>query len=403
MLSRLLELSIRQRAAVLLATGLLIVVGVWSALRLPIDAVPDITSPQVQINTAVTALAPEEIEKLVTFPIESEMAGLPGMVELRSLSKFGLSQVTMTFEDGVDLYRTRQLVSERLSGAFDELPPGLTPKLAPIATGLGEIYYYTVEFTDSATNKPATRTEQLMALKLIQDYQIKPMLRATRGVAEVNTSGGYDKQIVVQPDPARLISAGMTLSDLAERVGENTRNAGGGQVEIGGEQIVIRANSRVTAPKEIEKIPLKFGGSVKPLLVGDVASVGIGHSFRTGASTCQGEEALVGAAIMLAGENSRLIARAVGAKLQEIQTKLPPGVRVRPLYDRGELVNRTIRTVERNLSEGRAARRDHPAAAARQLARGAHRGAGHPALNAVCHDGHGAVRLVRQPDESRRD
>ncbi|MCL4790260.1 MAG: efflux RND transporter permease subunit, partial [Verrucomicrobia bacterium] len=196
MLNHLLEFSLRQRAAILLAAGVLVLIGIGAALRLPIDAVPDITSPQVQINTATTALAPEEIEKLVTFPLESEMAGLPGMVELRSLSKFGLSQVTMTFHDGVDLYRTRQLVAERLQGVLDELPPGLTPKLAPIATGLGEIFYYAVEFTPAATNKPASHREQLMALKLIQDYQIKPLLRATPGVAEVNTSGGYDKQIV---------------------------------------------------------------------------------------------------------------------------------------------------------------------------------------------------------------
>lgn len=352
MLNKLLEWSLRQRAAVLLATGLLIAIGVWSALRLPMDAVPDITSPQVQINTAVAALAPEEIERLVTFPIESEMAGLPGMVELRSLSKFGLSQVTMTFRDGVDIYRTRQLISERLQGALDELPPGLTPQLAPIATGLGEIFYYAVEFTDSATNQPATRQEQLMALKLIHDYQIKPLLRATPGVAEVNTSGGYDKQIVVQPDPSRLLSAGMSFADLAERIEENTRNSGGGMVEIGGEQLVIRADSRVASLEEIEQIPLKFGGGVKPLLVRDVASVGLGHAFRTGASTDQGEEALVGAAIMLAGETSRLVARAVDAKLNEIQATLPPGVRIRTLYDRSELVNRTIGTVERNLTEG---------------------------------------------------
>lgn len=352
MLNKLLELSLRQRAAVLLATGVLIVVGIWSALRLPIDAVPDITSPQVQINTAVPALAPEEIEKLVTFPIESEMAGLPGMMELRSLSKFGLSQVTMVFRDGVDLYRIRQLVSERLHGAVDELPPGLTPQLAPIATGLGEIFYYAVEFTEHATNKPASRLEQLMALKLIHDYQIKPQLRTTPGVAEVNTSGGYEKQIVIQPDPARLMSAGMSFADLAQRVEENTRNSGGGMVEIGGEQIVIRADSRVSSLAEISEIPLKFGGGVKPLLVRDVAQVGIGHAFRTGASTDQGEEAIVGATIMLAGENSRLVASAVREKLTEIQAKLPAGVEVRPLYDRANLVNRTIATVEANLIEG---------------------------------------------------
>ncbi|MGN6643308.1 MAG: efflux RND transporter permease subunit, partial [Verrucomicrobiota bacterium] len=282
----------------------------------------------------------------------SEMAGLPDMVELRSLSKFGLSQVTMTFRDGVDIYRTRQLISERLQGALDELPPGLTPQLAPIATGLGEIFYYAVEFTDSATNHPGTRPEQLMALKLIHDYQIKPLLRATPGVAEVNTSGGYDKQIVIQPDPSRLLSAGMSFADLAERIEENTRNSGGGMVEIGGEQIVIRADSRVGSLNEIAEIPLKFGGGVKPLLVRDVANVGLGHAYRTGASTDQGEEALIGAAIMLAGETSRLVARAVDAKLNEIQATLPHGVRIRTLYDRSELVNRTIGTVERNLTEG---------------------------------------------------
>ena len=193
MLNRILEASLRQRAFVLLATVVLLAVGVWSALRLPLDAVPDITNPQVQINTAVAALAPEEIEKQVTFPLENQMSGIPGMIELRSLSKSGLSQVTMIFEDGTDLYRARQLVSERLQEAVEDLPPGLTPRLAPVATGLGEIFYYGVDYRAGATNKPATRREQLMALKLIQDYQIKPLLRQTRGIAEVNTSGGYDK------------------------------------------------------------------------------------------------------------------------------------------------------------------------------------------------------------------
>ena len=261
-MNRVLEFSLRQRAFVLFGTGLLIVFGILAAGRLSIDAVPDITNPQVQINTEVPALAPEEIEKLVTFPIESEMAGLPGMVELRSLSKFGLSQITMVFRDGTDIYRTRQLVSERLAGVLDELPQGLTPKLAPISTGLGEIFYYAVEFTEEAQNKPAARSEQLMALKLVQEYQIEPLLRTTPGLAEVNTSGGYEKQIVIQPDPARLTNAGIALSELAEKIEESTRNVGGGFVEIGGEQIVIRANSRVTTEEQIAKIPIKFGAGV---------------------------------------------------------------------------------------------------------------------------------------------
>ena len=352
MLNRILEFAVRQRAFVLLATAVLIALGIWAAVRLPIDAVPDITNVQVQINTAVPALAPEELEKLVTFPIESEMAGLPGMIELRSLSKFGLSQVTMSFRDGTEIYRTRQLVSERLQGVLDRLPPGLTPRLAPIATGLGEIFYYAVQFTADATNKPPTRTEQLMALKLIQDYTIKPLLRSTPGLAEVNTSGGYEKQIVIKPNPEKLAAAGISLDELAAKIAENTENVGGGLIEIGGEQLVIRGNNRVATTDEISRLPIKFGAGVKAIVLGELADVEIGSSFRTGASTEEGEEALVGSAIMLAGETSRIVANAVRQKLQEIQTKLPPGIRITPLYDRSALVNRTIRTVEKNLVEG---------------------------------------------------
>ena len=352
MVLKIIELSLRQRAIVLLATLVLIGVGVWSALRLPIDAVPDITNPQVLVNTAVPALAPEEIEKLVTLPLESQMAGLPGMIELRSLSKFGLSQIRMTFEDGVDLYRTRQLVSERLLVAAEKLPGGLQPRLAPISTALGEIFYYAVEFALDATNKPPTRYEQLQALKQIQEYAISPLLRATPGVAEVNTSGGYERQIVVMPDPARLAIVGLSLDELAHKISENTENVGGGLVEIGGEQIVIRANSRVSTVDEIANISLKFAGSAKTLLVQDVAQVGIGSSFRTGAATVNGAEGVVGGALMLAGGNSRIVARDVAAKLAHIQEKLPSGVEVRPLYNRSDLVNRTLSTVETSLFEG---------------------------------------------------
>ena len=274
------------------------------------------------------------------------------MVELRSLSKFGLSQVTMTFRDGIDLYRVRQLVTERLSGVLDELPPGLAPKLAPVATGLGEIFYYSLDYASDAPHRPATREEQLMALAQIQEYQVKPLLRGTAGVAEVNTSGGYEKQIVIQPDPARLAASGLSLDQLAEIVKQNTLNAGGGYVEIGGEQLIVRATTRVTTLEEIASLPLKFTGAVRPMVLSEVAAVGIGSGFRTGASTDDGREALVGAAIMLVGENSRLVAQAVREKLSEIQEKLPAGVVIRPLYDRSDLVNRTIATVERNLVEG---------------------------------------------------
>lgn len=352
MLNHLLDFVMRQRVAVLLATLVLIGVGACAMVHLPIDAVPDITNPQVQINTAVPALAPEEVEKLVTFPIESEMAGLPDMVELRSLSKFGLSQVTMTFKDGVDLYRTRQLVTERLQGVLDDLPEGLSPKLAPIATGLGEIFYYSLDYTSDAKDKPATREQQLMALRQIQEYTVKPLLRGTPGVAEVNTSGGYERQLVIQPDPSKLAATGLSLDKLAEIVSQNTLNAGGGYVEIGGEQLIVRAPTRVTTADEIARLPLKFGAGVRPILVSEVATVAIGSSYRTGASTHEGEEALVGAAIMLAGDNTRLVAQSVRTKLEQIQEKLPVGVSIKALYDRSDLVNRTIHTVEKNLFEG---------------------------------------------------
>lgn len=352
MLSRLLEFSIRQRVFVLLATLVLVGIGVWSALRLPIDAVPDITNIQVQINTAVPALAPEEIEKLVTFPIENEMAGIPGLTELRSLSKFGLSQVNLIFEDGTDIYRSRQLVSERLQTVVDELPAGLTPKLAPISTGLGEIFYYVVEYEKGATNLPPTREAQLMELKLIHDYVIKPRLRSTPGLAEVNASGGYEKHIVIQPNPDKLKSVGMSFSEIADAIGENVENAGGSVIQLGGESLSVRAAGRVQTIEEIERLPLKFGSRATPLRVRDVADVGIGKAVRTGTATYNGEEALLGAALMLAGENSRLVAKRVDDKLREIQPNLPAGVKIIPVYDRTVLVDRTIRTVETSLFEG---------------------------------------------------
>jgi cobalt-zinc-cadmium resistance protein CzcA len=352
MLERLLEFSVRHRAFILLATFVLAGIGIWSARRLPIDAVPDITNVQIQVNTAVPALAPEEIEKLVTFPIENEMAGIPGLTELRSLSKFGLSQVNLIFEDGTDIYRSRQFVSERLQTVTDELPPGLTPKLAPISTGLGEIFYYVVEYAAGATNKPDTRRAQLMELKLIHDYFIKPRLRSTRGVAEVNAIGGYEKQIVIQPNPDKLKSVGMSFSEIAKAIGENVENAGGSVIQLGGEQVTVRAAGRVQSVDDIDRLPLKFGSRSTPLRVMDVAEVGIGTAVRTGTATYNGEEALLGAALMLAGENSRLVAKRVDEKLKEIGRKLPPGVIVIPVYDRTVLVDRTIHTVETSLFEG---------------------------------------------------
>ena len=352
MLEKIIEYSMRQRALVIVASCILIVAGVWSALHLPIDAVPDITNVQVRIDTVVPALAPEEIERLVTFPIESAMAGMPQMVELRSLSKFGLSQVTLTFDDGTDIYRTRQLVMERLKSAEAALPDGLNPQLAPISTGLGEIYWYIVKYKDGAPNRPGDSFAQLLELSLIQEYTIKPMLRNTPGLAEVNTSGGYEKQIVVQPDPAKLLSAGISFEELVDVIRQNSENAGGGLVEIGNEQVVIRSNTRVRTEAEIARLPIRFAAGVRPILVGDVAEIRVGGAFRTGASTEDGEEAVIGAAIMLAGENTRLVAQAVRERLAVIQTKLPANIEIGDGYDRADLVNRTIKTVEENLFHG---------------------------------------------------
>jgi len=344
----------RQRAFVLLAVLLLLVAGIWSLWRLPIDAVPDITNVQVQINTEVKGMAPEEIEKRVTWPIETEMSGLPGMTELRSLSKTGLSQVTLVFQDGTDIYRARQLVSERLVNAADELPRGLTPRLAPITTGLGEIYYYVVDYQEgySGPGRDPSRLKQLMDLKLVQDFIIKPRLRTVPGVAEVNSSGGYERQIVIQPHPEKLLALGLSFSDLADVVGRNVDNAGGGSVQIGGEQINIRVGGKVLSAGEIAGLPLRFRAGSQTLKIGDVAGVEVGPEVRTGSATYMGREAVLGAALMLLGENSRVVARRVAEKLEEIRPELPEGVAITTVYNRTDLVDRTIATVEKNLFEG---------------------------------------------------
>lgn len=352
MLARLIDFSLRRRGLVVFAALLVALAGTWSAFHIGVDAVPDITSPQVQINTPVGALAPEEIETLVTVPIEMEMAGLPGMVELRALSKFGLSQVTMTFEDGVDLHRVRQQVAERLAHARERLPSGIAPALAPLSTGLGEIVYYSVGYRADAPGLPADRAARLQALRAIQDYQVRPLLRATPGLAEVNAIGGFERQIVVEPDPAKLAAAGVSFGDLADVIRASTENAGGGIIELGGEAIVIRADTRARTTEDLAALPVKFAGGAEPLRVRDLATLGIGAAVRTGAATEDGEESVVGAAIMLTGANTRLVSRAVVARLQEIAPKLPAGVELRVLYDRSDLVQATLHTVRTNLLEG---------------------------------------------------
>jgi cobalt-zinc-cadmium resistance protein CzcA len=352
MIDKILEFSVRQRVLVLMGALALLLVGLWSATKLPMDAIPDITGVQVQVNTTVPALAPDEVEKLVTVPLEMALGGVAGVTEMRSLSRFGLSQITLQFTDKTDIYRARQLVTERLQSAADSLPPGLTPKLIPITTGLGEVFYYSVDYVPNAPNVPASREAQLMALWEIQEYVIKPQLRTVQGVAEVNAYGGYTKQVLVQPNIVKLRDAGLTVSDLAKVVGENVENTGGGIVNAGGDQLVIRGVGRVVSPEEIAELPVKFAAAVMPLRVKDLAEVQIGHAFRTGAATHRGEEAVLGVAMMLMGENSHAVAERVAAKIEEIQKQLPSGMVISPEYNRKNLVHRTIRTVATNLFEG---------------------------------------------------
>ena len=352
MIDKILEFSVRQRVLVLMGALALLLGGLWSATKLPMDAIPDITGVQVQVNTTVPALAPDEVEKLVTVPLEMALGGVAGVTEMRSLSRFGLSQITLQFTDKSDIYRARQLVTERLQSAADSLPPGLTPKLIPITTGLGEVFYYTIDYAPNAPNAPPTREAQLMALWEMQEYIIKPQLRAVPGVAEVNAYGGYVKQIVVQPNIAKLRDAGLTVNDLAKVVGENVENAGGGIVNAGSEQLVIRGVGRVSSLQEIAELPVKFAAGVMPLRVKDFAEVQIGHAFRTGAATHSGQEAVLGVAMMLMGENSNAVAGRVAEKIGEIQKRLPSGVIISPEYNRKNLVHRTIRTVTTNLFEG---------------------------------------------------
>lgn len=352
MIDKILEFSIRQRVLVLMGALALLLGGLWSAKKLPMDAIPDITGVQVQVNTTIPSLAPDEVENLVTFPLETALGGIAGVTEMRSLSRFGLSQITLQFTDNTDVYRARQLVAERLQIAGDSIPPGLTPKLAPNTTGLGEVFYYSVDYAPGATNAPRTRQAQLMELWQIQEYIIKPQLRTVPGIADINAYGGYVKQIVVQPKIEKLRDAGLTVNDLARVVGENVENAGGGIVNSGDEQLVIRGVGRVVSPEEISELPVKFAGGVMPLRVKEVADVQIGHAFRTGAATDEGQEAVVGVAMMLMGENSRAVAERVAHKVEEIQKRLPPGVIIKPQYKRSELVDRTIHTVATNLFEG---------------------------------------------------
>ncbi|MBY9064715.1 CusA/CzcA family heavy metal efflux RND transporter [Sphingomonas yunnanensis] len=349
-MNRLLRWVTHHRLAVALLGAVVAALGLWSFASLQIDAIPDITGVQVQINTQVPALAPEEIERLVTLPVERAMGGQPGLDQTRSLTKTGLSQVTLLYKDGTDQLRARQLVTERLAAVRDQLPAGSTPQLAPITTGLGEIYYYTLEWR----HPPAGMSpqQQLMELYEAQEYTVRPMLRSVAGVADVNSNGGLELQFVVEPDPRRLTLHGVTAAELAEAVGRNVENAGGGVVSRGAERFTVRTDARVMDATQIGSIPVKFAGGVLPLQVRDLADVVIGAAPRQGAATQNGRETVLGTVMMLVGQNSRQVALRVEDALPGVSAALPRGMVIDRQYSRADLVDRTIHTVERNLGEG---------------------------------------------------
>ncbi|WP_379654684.1 efflux RND transporter permease subunit [Pseudoxanthomonas sp. UC19_8] len=350
MLESILRLSIAHRWLVLALTGVLIAVGAWSFTKLPIDATPDITNVQVQINTAAPGYAPQEAEQRITFPVETAMAGLPGLERTRSLSRYGLSQVTVSFVDGTDLYFARQQVAERLQQVRAQLPEGLDPQLGPIATGLGEIFAYTVDAAPDA-RKPDGSRYTATDLRTLQDWVIRPQLRTVPGVTEVNTIGGHARQIHVTPDPAQLRALGLTLEDVVQALRVNNRNVGAGYIERNGQQLLVRIPGQVEGIDQLGDIVLARREGV-PIHVHDVARVAEGPELRSGAATQDGHEVVLGTVMMLVGANSRSVARAAAEQLEVAQRSLPPGVTATPTYDRTALVERTIATVARNLVEG---------------------------------------------------
>ncbi|XCY73645.1 CusA/CzcA family heavy metal efflux RND transporter [Pseudomonas sp. CBR-F] len=350
MFERLIQFAIEQRIIVLLAVLLMAGVGIASYQKLPIDAVPDITNVQVQINSAAAGFSPLETEQRITFPIETAMAGLPGLQQTRSLSRSGLSQVTVIFKDGTDLFFARQLVNERLQVAREQLPDGIESMMGPISTGLGEIFLWTVEAKDGARKEDGsayTPTD----LRVIQDWIIKPQLRNVPGVAEINTIGGFAKEYQIAPDPKRLAAYNLTLGDLVTALERNNANVGAGYIERSGEQLLIRAPGQVASIDDIANIVITTSDGT-PIRVRNVAQVDIGRELRTGAATENGREVVLGTVFMLIGENSRTVSLAVAKKLEEINRSLPEGVVAVTVYDRTNLVEKAISTVKKNLFEG---------------------------------------------------
>jgi cobalt-zinc-cadmium resistance protein CzcA len=374
MLERVLQFSVRNRWLVVLLTVAAAALGVYSLSRLPIDAVPDITNNQVQINTVFAALSPFEVEKQITFPIETALAGTPGLQYSRSLSRNGFSQVVAVFDDDVDLYFARQQVLERLNEARESLPPGAEPKMGPITTGLGEIYVWTVEFkhphgqgatvvdgqpgwqSDGAYLTPEgqklrTPLELSSYLREVQDWIIRPQVKGVNGVAGVDAIGGYVKQYHVQPDPMKLISYGLTFHEVIEALEKNNVSTGAGYIEHKGEAYLVRAAGRIQDQDQIASIVVGSRNGT-PIYVRDVAQVGLGEELRTGSASENGEEVVTGTAMMLIGANSRTVAAEVDAKMAQVNKTLPPDIIAKTVLNRTDLVDATIKTITKNLTEG---------------------------------------------------
>ncbi len=350
MIDSIIRFAINQRWLVLVLTLLIAGLGVYNTYKLPIDAVPDITNKQVQINTEVPGYSPLEAEQRVTYPIETAMAGLPDLEYTRSLSRYGLSQVTVVFEDGTDIYLGRQQISERLQAIRSQLPAAAEPQLGPVASGLGEIFTYAISAEDGArkdNGEPYTAED----LRTIQDWIIRPQLVTVPGITEINSVGGYEREYQVAPDPAKLLAYKLTLNDVSEALMENNQNTGAGYIERYGEQWLVRSPGQLKTLEDIRKVVIAKRDDM-PVTVGDVAEVMLGKQLRTGAATQNGKETVLGTAFMLIGENSRIVAEAVSEKLEAVNRSLPEGVKAEAVYNRTSLVEETIVTVQKNLLEG---------------------------------------------------
>ncbi len=350
LIDRVIHFSVYNRGTVLLLTAMAALAGWTSFQSLPIDAVPDITNVQVQVNTSVEGLAPEEIERNVTVPAETAMSGVAGVTQVRSITRFGLSQVTVVFEDGVDIYRARQLVSERLQAVAGQLPARVHPRLGPVSTGLGEIYFYALEAKQVASGEE--RVKQLMELRALQEWFVKPRLLTVKGVAEVNTIGGHEKQYHIQPKPSLMARYGLHFSDIEEALESTNQNAGGGYVQQSAEQFIVQAVGLFRNEDDIRAVPVKTLENLRTIRIGDIADVELATELRTGAALVRGKEAVLGSALMLMGENSRTVALRVAERIKEVEKALPEGYIIETVYDRSDLVNATLRTVEHNLVTG---------------------------------------------------